>query len=242
MFKEISRWIKPQATPAAPASAIKAKPGKDKPEKENTGVPESLPGIDLADGLDRLCGNWEAYRYILLMFRDKQSDAADRLERFIHEEQWEPAERLAHTLKGSGGNLGAMRIYEAAATLEQSCRTRDANAALEKLAVLRIHLEEVVEGLAQLDEFDASAKPCEAEPSIADLSDCAETIDDLLQRMLHHLDSDLGEAQTCLAALQKQTAGSQLSASVADLQRALNNFDTEAAKNVVKTLQQAAQP
>jgi HPt (histidine-containing phosphotransfer) domain-containing protein len=206
-------------------------------------MPQSLPGVDLADGLDRLCGNWETYRYILLMFRDKQSDAAERLEKFIREEQWQSAEHLAHTLKGGGGNLGAMQIYESAAALEHACRKHDVDAARDNLTVLRTHLEEVIGGLAQLGESGTGAvPPCETEPNSAELSDCAESINDLLERMLHHLDSDLGEAQTCLAALQKQTTGSQLSAGVADLQRALNNFDTDAAKQVVKKLQQAAQP
>jgi len=233
LFQALSQWIHPAEKPAEPNQSNSNSPMSE--------IPKTLPGIDLADGLDRLCGNWDTYRYILLMFRDKQADAAHRLERFLRENQWEQAERLAHTLKGGGGNLGAMPLYEAAATLEHACRKRDAHSAHAALAVLRQRLEEVIQGLGQLGESDISAtQSTEEDHNSAELSDCAEPIADLLERMLHFLDADLGEAQSCLAALARQTVGSAFSANVTDLRRALNNFDTEAAKEIVRTLQQSA--
>ena len=117
-------------------------------------VPEnlSLPGIDLEDGLERLRGNWKSYRRILLSFKNKQADAADRLEAFIGEGNWEEATRLSHTLKGSGGNLGGKQLYAAASTLEQTCLNADDAAVQGQLENLRTCLLEVIDGLAQLDE------------------------------------------------------------------------------------------
>jgi uncharacterized protein HemY len=58
----------------------------------------------------------------------------------------------------------------------------------------------------------------------------------LLGKMLHALDCDLGEAQSCLAALRQQVADSEFAGPLAALQQALNNFDTEAAKETVQAL------
>ena len=195
------------------------------------GMPD-LPGIDVADGLTRLRGNEVAYRRILLSFRNKQADAADRLEQFIHQGEWDEATRLAHTLKGSGGNLGAKQLYEVAATMEQVCRSSDADAAQAEFGALRTSLMEVIEGLARLDEGVATmaGKPEAAQPVDA------KAVDASLKKIVQLLDSDLGEAQDCLAALQQQVVGSDLAAPLNELENSLNGFDIEAAKTIAQRL------
>ncbi len=193
-------------------------------------IPETLPGIDITDGLDRLGGNWEIYRYILLHFRNNQGDAADRLEMLISNGQWEAAEHLAHSIKGSGGNLGAKRLYEKAAALEQTCRKTEAAAARSTLAELRSCLEEVIVGLERLDE--SGEKVSESHESCL-IATPAETTA-LLHKMLLSLDCDLGEAQFCLAVLQQQTADNEFSASLQALKRALHDFDIQTAKEILQ--------
>jgi CheY-like chemotaxis protein len=240
LFKEIAHWIKPGEKPLMADNQETDEPISktampEIPATETsmpTPMPESLPGIDLTDGLDRLCGNWATYRYILLMFRDKHADAADRLEKFIVEGQWEEAERLAHTLKGGGGNLGAKRLYEQAAALEQNCRAADTENAQAALTTLRSHLDEVMGGLKQLAESGTTTEQSAGSGSVA--TPLETTV--LLDKMLHALDCDLGEAQSCLAALRQQVADSEFAGPLAALQQALNNFDTEAAKETVQAL------
>lgn len=196
-------------------------------------MPKTLPGIDLADGLNRVCGNWEVYRLILLHFYDKQHDAAQRLEILVTENQWEEAQHLAHTLKGSGGNLGAKRLYEQAAAMEQACCKADTHSAQITLTPLRSCLEEVIGGLARLNKTVASAADPITEGHIdVEHKTLAVEIADLLDKLLSSLDRDLGEAQACLADLRCRTQGGALSASLSALAQALSDYDIDAAKEI----------
>ena len=220
VFKTLAQWLEPGSREDATAET-------EKPVQVAEEMPD-LPGIDVADGLTRLRGNQAAYRRILLGFRDKQADAADRLEAFIARSDWEEATRLAHTLKGSGGNLGAKHLYQVAAILEQSCHDADAEAAQSELETLRSSLAEVIDGLAQLDD---TALEMEEQPDKNTPLD-PQSLDALLKKLLHLLDSDLGEAQACLATLQQQATGTDYAADLSELENALNNFDIDAAKTI----------
>ncbi len=147
LYQVLTRWITQSEAPLTTKKQAT-------PEAEETlNLPE-LPGIDVADGLQRMCGSWEAYQIILLGFRDTHADTADLLGQSIHQGDWETARSLVHTLKGSGGNISAKKLYETAAAIEQSCREEDFNAATEKLGTLKACLGEVISGLADLESID----------------------------------------------------------------------------------------
>jgi len=223
VFRELAQWVEPgHRLPAAKAEAP-ALPTKPMPE---------LPGIDVADGLQRLNGNCAAYKRILLSFRDKQTGVAERLEQLIHHGEWDEAARLVHTLKGSSGNLGAKQLYESAAALEQGCRDADAAVAEAGFGALRASLVQVIDGLADLAAQD-QPMPVTSIPIDFDPANVRMQLNELLQL----LDSDLGAAQDSLAVLQQQVAGSDYTAPLKELENALNSFDIEAAKAVIQALQ-----
>lgn len=191
-------------------------------------VPSELPGLSYAEGLSRMCGNETAYRRILNNFKHQQTDSIDRLENLIHLQAWEEASHLAHSLKGSGGNLGAHALYQEATLMENACRKHDSIAAVSALAPLQASLSTVIDSIAQLD--------CQ---QMQPQSTCATTTDvsgdmALLNRLLTFLDSDLGEAQTCLETLQRQAQTTDLRTTVTDIEQALNSFDIETAKDITQ--------
>ena len=145
LYQVLANWIQSEAEPQTPQKPVEA--------ENNVELP-MLPGIDVADGLQRMCGSWEAYKIILLGFRDTHADAAESLGQSINQADWEEAKRLAHTIKGSGGNISAKRLYEVAADVEQSCCEEDATAANAKLSTLKYCLNEVVSGLVNLESID----------------------------------------------------------------------------------------
>lgn len=91
---------------------------------------------------------------ILLGFRDAHTNTAETLEQYLCQGEWEEAKWLAHRIKGSGGNISAKYLYEIAASVEQSCRDEDTNAAITKLEKLKICFNEVIIGLADLESID----------------------------------------------------------------------------------------
>ena len=220
LFTELSRWVN-ESEPTLVASTD---------ETEADSVPEDLPGIDVADGLQRLNGNWRAYKRILLGFRNKQSDGSERLEHLIQKNNWKEAAHLAHTLKGSAGNLGAKRLYDAAAAMEQACRNVDGVAADMGLKAVRDCLKQLVDGLATLDEQDQTRQ------AVTPIGVDAARVNLLLEELSGFLDTDLGAAQDHFECLQQQLAGSDFSAPMNALGEALNSFDTEAAKVVIQGL------
>jgi PAS domain S-box-containing protein len=104
-------------------------------------APADLPpvdGLDRADGLRRVGGNTKLYVKLLRQFASQQADAVGQIRAALAGKDTDCATRLAHTLKGVAGNLGASQVQAAAASAEKLLRDDAAaeavNAALEQLA------------------------------------------------------------------------------------------------------------
>ena len=107
----------------------KAQPGRrEEPEatvrRESSSGPDGfeLAGIDTRGGLLRLGGNQELYRKLLVKFLDNQADVLARIREALGQNRLEEAERLAHTVKGVAGNIGANALQDAAADLDADLR------------------------------------------------------------------------------------------------------------------------
>lgn len=134
------------ATPAQEAGS------KPVPQSAAETPPDSLPGIDLADGLQRLRGRWPSYKKVLLMFRQQHSASADKMASLLEQGDIEEARLLAHRLKGTCGNVGAKRLSEQAAVIEAACNANDPETAAAQMAAFYAGLKEIMDGLAMLDE------------------------------------------------------------------------------------------
>ena len=121
--------------------------------------PFDLPGFDVATALKRVRGKTDQYLKLLLLFRESHSDFVRRAGAALEANDFKTAERLAHTLKGSSGTLGANALREAASQLEKSCREAQPTTCRLDLAALETELAARLETLAPLtassmSEFD----------------------------------------------------------------------------------------
>ncbi len=82
----------------------------------------TIPGLDTKDGLARVAGNRKLYLKLLRQFVEQQGPAVTQITEALAQGDIALAERLAHTLKGVAGNIGATQIQSAAATLEKGIR------------------------------------------------------------------------------------------------------------------------
>jgi len=219
LFQVLSQWIKSGKKPEGGGGSLNNDPDPDN-------LPE-LPGINLAAGLQRIRGNWSAYKRILKGFRQKHSTSADTIEEHIKQGQMEEAARMAHTLKGSSGNIGAEALFQHAASVEAACRTNNTAEALAGIDSLRREQQTVMTGLLVLEEDEVSSN--EIPPAQQDMDS-----DALLTQMAAYLDTDLGEAQDCLYRLK----GSLSAVSFEALESALNSFDIEAAKKAIQQVKE----
>jgi two-component system sensor histidine kinase/response regulator len=117
LFATLQKWIQPAddraPTQQAPDYAAEA------PAGEKAALPDSLPGFDLAEGLDRLQGNQKLYRKLLLDFGAKYTTTAAEIRDALDSGDFDQAHSLVHNLKGLAGNLAATGLQAAAIEMEK---------------------------------------------------------------------------------------------------------------------------
>ncbi len=85
----------------------------------DTARPADVPtGLDVATGLFYAGGNRPAYEKMLASFRKKFTDVVARLETALDSNDIEQARRLAHSLRGSAGTVGASALQRMAGEFE----------------------------------------------------------------------------------------------------------------------------
>ncbi|MFV0349168.1 MAG: response regulator [Halodesulfovibrio sp.] len=83
--------------------------------------------IDVTAGMRRVRNNKTIYANLLRGFMREQTDIAGRISQCLKQENSDAAFRLAHTLKGVAGNIGAMTVYETAEQVCQALRENSPN-------------------------------------------------------------------------------------------------------------------
>ncbi|MDX2507779.1 MAG: ATP-binding protein [Gammaproteobacteria bacterium] len=100
-------------------------------EQNSTQLLNTLPGIDVQNGL-KLYGNKEdRYRKYLGLFYKGQQDFVERFTTAQKNGDLVTAERAAHSLRGLSGNIAANRLQEAAMRLETLCHEEAAEPEIE---------------------------------------------------------------------------------------------------------------
>jgi PAS domain S-box-containing protein len=84
--------------------------------------PTDVPGFDLPAALQRMRGKRESLERLLRLFRDSQEKNVLAVGRALEEQDHRTAHRLAHSLKGAAGSVGAVDLQEAAARLEAALK------------------------------------------------------------------------------------------------------------------------
>ncbi len=145
LYRTLAEHIKPD--PSKPFDAPPACDDDARAAARQDGVviPESLPGIDIGDGLSHLAGNAAAYARLLRQFPASQGACVDSLRSSLKKKKRDDAVRLAHSLKSVAGNLGAKKLFAAARDVELALKEGRGAAGL--INALEKELATVVEGL-----------------------------------------------------------------------------------------------
>ena len=165
LWRTLQRWIRPRAglgaAPQPAAAAEFAAPSAVSPAPA-TPLPQHVAGLDTALGLRRVMGKQALYRDLLHKFVAGQSDMPQRFAEALQAADRPQAERLAHTLKGVAGNIGASAVQERAQALEAAVQAKaEASVVDDALHHLRAELESLVVGLRA---WDGSAAPVPEAP------------------------------------------------------------------------------
>jgi signal transduction histidine kinase/DNA-binding response OmpR family regulator len=124
MNDHVAKPIDPMALFAALARHCRAEPAADEPAAAaDQPILDGPDGLDSRGALARLAGNRALYEQLLRQFLDLETTPVE-IGAALAADDWPQAERLAHTLRGVAGNLGAHRVERAAAEVEQRLRER----------------------------------------------------------------------------------------------------------------------
>jgi polar amino acid transport system substrate-binding protein len=180
-----------------------------------------IPGIDVRSGLKRTGGHRQRYETLLRKFAEQQLDTADAMQAALSKGDAATAERIAHSLKGAAGTLGAAALSEAAASAETAIKTgRGVDAALKSLSVA---LDPVLAGIRQALPDEGAGNGAGApggDPA---------TVKEPLIRLRRLLESDDGEAADYIVDAKSRLKGVLTPAEIKMLSERIGNFDFEAA-------------
>jgi CheY-like chemotaxis protein len=226
MFATIAKWVKPRKVAASPQRSVVAGEGE---------LP-ALPGIDVQAGLGTTMHNVALYKRLLRKFHHSQADFGGNFRRALFAADGSAPMRLAHTLKGNAGSIGAAAVQHAAAALEQACGSGTDAGTGKHAATHAAQLEPLLHGvLQQLAPVLAGLAAWEATADVTDATLPASTPpapEQLLEALvqLRALLSDCdAAAMERVDALLGSVAGTPLAAKLQQVAQALAQFDFDAA-------------
>jgi PAS domain S-box-containing protein len=239
LFATLSRWLPDRAASAAPSTALLAAiadsavlprltaEGRAASEPISAPASASIEGrVDLVEALARMGGDKALLDKVLRKFVDGQAETADAIRAALRTEDRATAERLAHTLKGLAGNVGATDLAHAAQAVEAAAATSLA-ADDPRLDTLATALETAIGAIAAGLAAPATTGTVESAPSPSRdrATSAAAEIAVRLARKLAAYDAD---ALDLIDALETAVAPADR-AGLAPLRRHVERFDFDAA-------------
>ena len=225
LWRALQRWL----TPRNPVNQSGREQSAIPRTQPTDPMVPTLPGVDSEQGLSRVMGNHNVYRKLLLKFVEGQHDSLERIRQALDANDRTLAERLAHTLKGVSGNIGASTLQEQAALLEKAIREQgSADEIADRLAQIDTPLQTLCHQLSMaLMPPHAEASP---EPAPRGIDD---DIRPILEQLAQLLREDDAEA---LEVLDEHLSSLQQSRShfFAPLEEAIRNYEFEQALSHVE--------
>jgi len=171
LMSVLVKWLAPRPG----RNEIHAYPPDRSTEEADPGfhVPESLPGIQFEQGLERLQGNKRLYLNLLTSFVDRYVPAASEIAEAIGENNYRIVADQAHTIKGAAANLSLTDVACRAKQLEHAVRSgtpEDIRSAARELEdALAVALRSVTE-LADANRNQGRDRAESAQPDAAILT------------------------------------------------------------------------
>ncbi|MET0102208.1 MAG: response regulator [Sedimenticola sp.] len=223
LYHALVHWVPPKVMELPMASEL---PGTTRGEGEEF---PALSGVEVANARKHVGGNLKLYMQLLKKFRKNQAGAADEVILSLEAGDPDTARRIAHTLKGVSGNLGARRLFEAARDLEE-CIKKDDGACVQR------QMPEVREALGQiLEAIEKLGRPADtpAAKQVVDDADMEE-----IGAHLKELGALLADADTAagryLADLMEQHRATPLYDGFKEMESLVEDYDFTEALEVMR--------
>lgn len=132
--------------------------------------------IDVKDGLDRIMGDRDLYARMLRRFRKDYTGGDQPIRAAVAAGDATVSHRLAHTMKGAAGMIGARTLHHEAAALESSLRTESA-ASSDAIGRVADALADALDAIDRLLEESPAAPAHAPTAHMADAALLAQLLD-----------------------------------------------------------------
>ena len=222
IWKALHRWCRAEQSKPT-------KPTADHSHKASEGLlTEPLPGLDIVEGIKRV-GSQALYLTILTTFKQAFTDTSTQVATMLRQEDWSALRHLAHALKGSCANIGAMGASYSAAVLEQALVNKDIAQVAQLAEQVNIRLSELLRSIEQVLALQEMQTNAATESQV--------TIDP--DRLRHDimalvplLESDYGEVMKRTDELLQQDTGHN--DKIKEIYSVLANFDYDKSRQALK--------
>jgi HPt (histidine-containing phosphotransfer) domain-containing protein len=232
LFAALLKWIEHGERELPETADVFIEAGEERPND----LPADLPGIDIADGLKRIGGNRKLFRKLLVEFHQDHSNDIAAIRDALRQGKKDVAQRLAHTIKGVAGTIGAADMNLHAKELEAVLKEESKADYEELIDGLELAMRPVLKGLSGLvmaRETDAATSteidPAEITSMLDELKELIEEMDPDSEQKAEALQRKLGGMgdRKLAAQLVQQVSGFEFDDALTTLARLRHSFEQD---------------
>ncbi|MBF0398891.1 MAG: response regulator, partial [Desulfobacterales bacterium] len=217
LLKALKTWIKLDIAPI----------NESKPVEDLSG---EFKGLNMKAALSRLGGKQEFYFKLLEGFYKNHSNATDEIRKAMENDDYELAERIAHTMKGVAGNIGADDLQEAAFNILEAFRNKKIDDINILIDIFDKNLQIVV---LSISKFKNNTDNSEVNK---DKLIPIDQVVPLLRNLYQYMENDLSEATNCIEALSPLIKGSSVDLEFNNLTKSFDELDIIGAAEAIKKI------
>ncbi|MFC1726493.1 response regulator [candidate division KSB1 bacterium] len=223
LFSTLVKWIKPGDRGYVPEEIerVEEAPGEE--------FPEEIPGIDISTALNRVAGNKSLLKKLILSFRTSNLDTINKINEYLQKDDFETAQRLAHTVKGVSGNIAAMDVFEKAATLETAIKGKNTNEFEHLIKELDEALIDIFQSIEKLEQAEKE----ETDEPVEEVEIDKEEVIKLLTELKELLEEDFTEAEKRLKKLKELLGRSGFRENIKKLESQIEDYDFDSAVDTI---------
>ncbi len=230
LFGILTKWIEQPS--AVPCDILPPSPDPELRESQECRFPHYLPGIDIDSGLQRLVGNKNLYKKLLIDFLHNYHQVIADIQSALKSDET-VAHRLAHTLKGIAGNISAADVHAAANELDLAITGGKCGDYDRLLSNLDKSLQVLLQSIKTLEEDENS------QHLFKDVPLDYEKITPVLQEMAQLLQKDNFYAVKYLEILKESLGESRFRDEINQMEKHIRNIEFAEATQVLEKIRAA---
>lgn len=192
-----------------------------------------LEGISVEAGLEKVAGNKKLFKKLLLTFYNNNKNLFHELKTSLKNNDKKDAIYLIHTIKGVTGNIGALELYNTSSFLENAIKNNELDAIEDTLNKFSISLSKILSSIESIkDDLTHDYTNIKFDPNQQNVIDKKALISDL-NNLSELLESDISQAMIIKEEVMKQLASTQAIILVHKLDKYIENFELDKAKEMI---------